>query len=134
MVRAQLGKLRLQEGFGELLRVLPHVRPSVQFAASRCCLPIRDLEDFEFLKIEYFDWHERCSSLSSAWQSSWHGALTPYILNIVHENGFREPTVVGAAQGVGLFHSNNLVYPFKYAYPSPVVMQAENFATASWPS
>ena len=131
---AGLSGLQLQDEFGELLRILPHLRPAVQFTASCCCLPIPGLEHFKFLKIEYADWHERCSSLSADWQTSWHGALTPYILNTVHENGFREPTVVGAANGWDLFHSKNLVYPIKYAYPSPLVLEAGAFSMASWPA
>ena len=76
----------------------------------------------------------RSKRCSSDWQTSWHGALTPYILNIVRENGFQEPTEVGAAGGIGLFHSNNLVYPIKYAYPSPMVLEADALSNASWPA
>ena len=121
------------DSFDELLHILPHLR-DVQFTSSCCCLPIPGMEGFEFLKIEYADWQECCKPCSSDWQTSWHGALTPYILNIVYENKFQEPTEVGAAGGIGLFHSNNLVYPIKYAYPSPMVLEADALSNASWPA
>ena len=121
-----------------MLRAARHVqRRGHQLCSSqRVAAVCRSLawKHFKFLKIEYADWHERCSSLSADWQTSWHGALTPYILNIVHENGFREPTVVGAANSIGLFHSNNLEYPIRYAYPSPLVLEAGDFSMASWPT
>ena len=121
----------IMDQFGELRNFLCQLRPGVPFTARSCCLPIPHFEHFEFLKIEYEDWQECCSALSVDWQTTWHGALTPYILNIVYENGFRQPTLVGAANSIGLFHSNNLIFPMKYAYPSPLVLPADD--STSWP-
>ena len=42
-----LSGLQLQDEFCELLRILPHLRPAVQFTASCCCLPIPGLETFQ---------------------------------------------------------------------------------------
>ena len=44
---AGLSGLQLQDEFCELLRILPHLRPAVQFTASCCCLPIPGLETFQ---------------------------------------------------------------------------------------
>lgn len=76
-----------------------------------------------FLRVEYGDWKAQCAQLSDDWDTSWHGALTPFILNIVLKNGFFPAKIVGAGGNAGLFHSNNfgLLYPFKYAYPSPLL-------------
>ena len=75
-----------------------------------------------FLRIEFDDWRAQCAKLSDEWETSWHGALTPFILNIVLQNGIYPTEHVGAGGKSGLFHSNNkgLHYPFKYAYPSPI--------------
>ena len=74
--------------------------------------------------MQFHDWDEECRSLSSHWQTSWHGALSPYILNIVARNGFYPTQIIGAGGARGLYHSNNhgLHYPFKYAYPSPLLI------------
>ena len=75
-----------------------------------------------FLRIEFEDWKTECAQLSDEWKTSWHGALTPFILNIVLKNCIFSTEHVGAGGHSGLFHSNNkgLHYPFKYAYPSPI--------------
>jgi hypothetical protein len=75
-----------------------------------------------FLRIEFEDWKTECAQLSDEWKTSWHGALTPFILNIVYKNGIYAAEHRGAGGHAGLFHSNNreLHYPFKYAYPSPI--------------
>ena len=41
-------------------------------------------------------------------------------MNIGYENGFRIAKEIGAGGRRGLFHSNKMRYPMKYAYPSPV--------------
>ena len=68
---------------------------------------------------------------------SMHGAMTPYILNIIHDNRFRinyDPKVVASTAGgkPGLFHSNKLQFPYKYAFPSPLVLQDDAFHKKGW--
>jgi len=75
-----------------------------------------------FVWVQFQDWAEQCSTLSAEWKTSWHGALSPYILNIVGVSALKPATVQGAGPVPGLYHSNHngLEYPFKYAYPSPL--------------
>jgi len=100
----------------------------------------RDIEGFgnkTFLRVEFGDWKDNCAQLSDDWDTSWHGALTSFILNIVSNNGIFPTKHVGAGGNSGLFHSNNrgLHYPFKYAYPSPLLCsQYETYAIAGIPS
>jgi hypothetical protein len=86
----------------------------------------RDVEGYgnkTFLRVEFDDWKAHCDQLSDDWDRSWHAALTPVILNIVLMNKILPSEHVGAGGNSGFFHSNNggLKYPFKYAYPSPLV-------------
>jgi hypothetical protein len=84
---------------------------------------IVDFGRYTFLRVQFNDWGETCRRLSSDWETSWHGALSPYILNMIVRNGIYPATLPGAGQTMGLFHSNNrgLHYPFKYAYPSQLM-------------
>ena len=118
--------------YDALFALVKTLREGVAFTTSSCYLPVPGDEDLQFLKVRYSDWQESIDACSADWQTSWHGALTPYILNIVYENGFRPPTEVGAAGGIGLFHSNNKVYPGKYAFPSPIAISEDCFKEGRW--
>ena len=88
--------------------------------------PNHDLGTHAFLHVQFQDWKQKCGELlDKQWERSWHGALSPYILNILATNGFYPAEKIRSV-GTGLFHSNNhgQFYPFKYAYPSPLRMRS----------
>ena len=98
----------------------------IKLIHGRLIFPNSEAIHFYECNFTFHDWDEECRSLSSDWQTSWHGALSPYILNIVARNGFYPTQIIGAGGTRGLYHSNNhgLHYPFKYAYPSPLLVSS----------
>ena len=115
-------------GIINAIAVARGVKPSTETVT----IEIPDFGARTFLRVTFSDWEARCAQLSNhEWDRSYHGAIVPNILSIALQNKINEATVKGAGGkrgGLALFHSNNggLKYPFKYAYPSPLLQSQYN--------
>ena len=84
--------------YPHLLQILNEISVyrSMDYKTDTWQADIPQFVSYSFLRVHFHDWDEECRSLSSDWQTSWHGALSPYIIKIVARNGFYPTQITGA--------------------------------------